>query len=344
MRKISLLLVLVLSVGSFSMACSDDAGEPTPGEDTSQEDPDTVDEPDTIDETVHSEFREDYSEPYAKAVCERIFSCCPFLDRDRATRLLGASGEFSTEEECLLLITDAVDAQLTDESMTESLESGRRRYQADKVDDCIREIEAASCGDGLLPRDAESACAQVFEAQVEEGGDCTEADECRVGNCLGVKRDNDHTITQVGTCQSTVPGDDGEECDAMGLFLGTMCTEENYCNLETFICQPKVEIGEACAENRECVRGAYCDESCKVQNTLGESCTKGSCDGQSYCMLAGYDDERNRCAPRKIVSVGDVCDEGASDSQCQRGSYCSGNEPARCVDLRNAQQVCVGIN
>lgn len=346
MRRILFLLGLLVTIVSFSTACADDAGSPIDGEDVTGGDTefeaDTTGESDTEDEVEDSIYREDYSEPYADAICGRIFSCCMFRDRARAGTLLGASEEFDTEEECRRVIADAVDAELAEGVVGESLVNGRQVYRADKIDACLSEIETAACGGGLLSEDATPSCGQVFEAQVDDEGDCAADEDCREGTCYGEELDDDGTITELGTCRSPTRRDVGDECsysvEDEQLVWNDNCAHGNYCDFEMHICKKKVELGGACQKNRDCVQGAYCDETCKVRNTLGESCTPHSCDGQTYCDIPDFGESGvARCEARK--AVGEVCDEDSDEHECKPGGSCSG----RCRDHRNATQVCVGI-
>ena len=69
-----------------------------------------------------------------------------------------------------------------------------------------------------------------------------------------------------------------------------ICAEGFYCDDELRSCEPRLTLGSACVNHRQCPAVAYCgmndrgEEVCLPMPSLGERCG-GECLGQAYCKL-----------------------------------------------------------
>ncbi len=202
------------------------------------------------------------------------------------------------------------------------VESGRLKYDAAAMGNCLAAIAKTSCN---TPDEAAPAvCETVFQGTVSEGGACESSDEC-VGDldCDETCKANTTPRGKAGdACSSSCDespgggvscagsGDPGAECFASD---GLYCSADRKCTATA-------KAGEAC-EAFGCVPGQHCVEAeCVPLPGAGEPC------GNNYnreCADNAYCDAQGMCQAR--VAVGEACDEAAW-GQCAGDAECIAGE------------------
>ncbi|TDP71902.1 hypothetical protein DFR33_108116 [Bradymonas sediminis] len=323
MRRVILCFVCAAALVGFSSGCGDDEG--------SKAAPVSL---------------ESMPQAYSSAVCERIFSCC---SAQEITEELNDAA-FSTEEECLNTFGAQLEKSL--QGVQDAVAQGRSSYDSNRAGECISDMRAAACSEGLWPgvNPAPPSCDLVFVGLVDMGGDCATTEECREGQCVGAERDETTGMaSKMGVCSPLGGLDD--PCD-----WKDDCQDGYFCSYRydpvtqesASSCQVIAEVGEECLQFG-CVDGAYCDvdafdssasETCKAYKTMGDTCApgRGQCDPQtSYCPNSSSGD--SECTALK--SIDEACESGL-ECESNRCESADSDSSGNLVCVPYAPQVCMG--
>lgn len=244
---------------------------------------------------------------------------------------------------------------------------------------CDSDVE---CADGFYCSTNGSCLPQKLQGQAcNLTTDCKTGDcrQCVTGNCVDGVCCNSPCTGPCETCSAT-PGictprsagslgepscapffcngisascDDSCETDAQ-------CAPEHHCLEGT--CHPKKEIGESCANDRQCGTVAFCEDltsTCVEKSALGEGCTIGraclsgfcvdgvccdqACGGQ--CEACDVGTAKGKCSPVVGAPHGDrpACAAGSGDSGdalCETRSCDGSKSTASCVGYVGAEIGC----
>ena len=231
-------------------------------------------------------------------------------------------------------------------------------YDAASGQACLAGIQQESAGGTFcttLGNDI-PACSQVFTpipGAVQPGQPCQQDSDCLVAagggaTCLLAVAAEDAGSAQTQTCVQTQPGTAGQgpcigDVEATGNVTGWTGSgpppSEAYlcavadgltCSTTTQKCTPLAAIGQPCAQDSDCVSGAYCtlgssslDLECTADLPDGASCEFASdgCLPTSYC-----DSASNTCTPAVADGAPCTTDEQCSSYQCTSGTCGAGSQ------------------
>jgi hypothetical protein len=228
----------------------------------------------------------------------------------------------------------------TCERLQAAADAGRAGYDPRAARACIDEIASTTCEEwraGATP-----ACDDVLSGRVQLGGAClVGGDECADGWCdsslacpgacapfaalgevcvegacgPGLSCDG-----ATGRCVTRIPpGDVGEPC---GTDSPARCLPDLVCNGTA--CVARLEVGEPCIRDSQCVAGSYCGPYTDTQRVCAPRAREGErCDHQ-WCVFGAVCDESTRVCvhepipgercltsdPPAELCVGGYCDEG----------------------------------
>ena len=279
---------------------------------------------------------------YADAVCSVLEQCTPLLDF-----YLGG-------QSC----TDRFGASLEDSFvyMDEAIAAGRVVYNPGRVEQCLADLRAGSCGGNEDPE----SCDEVLEGQVPLGEACAQDVDCE-GRAFCKKESS-----CPGTC--TAAGQAGSDCES-----DDQCGAGLECHPATALCTSTPGAGDPCGggtqpdcpldlvcigEDSDAGQAGECRSADEVFTAgNGETCDfSGSgvlCQPELVCAFADLGGSTGllmECAER--VAAGAAC-KLAVPGQCPSDQYCdisfrpgqtSAPVPAdfegTCVDLPRDGQPC----
>jgi hypothetical protein len=245
----------------------------------------------------------DFFARYAKAVCERTFTCC-----DAAVRA-AHDLDVSSVDECA--------AQL--EGILKAVTSGgavQGTYVPAKGDACIAEVGTASCSaiqilGGLLGVQADAAlsCNDAWDGAVPEGESCGINWDCAEDHCVYTAEPGGPSTSAckapavVGEpCESLFDCEDGLRCDqpssssagtcATRMALGGSCEGDLDCQKELRCgqggaCEAREQEGGPCMSDSDCAPGMRCEGStCAALGAAGAPCDVDSDCASSACVKA----------------------------------------------------------
>ncbi|KYG08015.1 hypothetical protein BE21_26120 [Sorangium cellulosum] len=245
----------------------------------------------------------DFLSRYAKALCDRTFTCC-----DAATRAANDLDASSADacasdlEAILVAVTGGGEVNGT--------------FVPEKAEACLAEVDAAPCAelqilgvllgvnDGFTP-----SCLAAWDGAVPEGGTCATDWDCARDRCLytgdatGQRTSACKARAAAGEpCSSTFDCDEALRCDqpsppdegtcAPRLAVGGSCKgsldcqEELRCG-EDGTCQAREPAGGPCASDQDCAAGTACDgATCAPLGAAGAPCSADSDCASSACAAA----------------------------------------------------------
>jgi len=164
-----------------------------------------------------------------------------------------------------------------------------------------------------------AGCMHSFNvAPCNDGSECTEADTCSLGKCVGQKKNcDDKNPCTANTCQPGVPG------GCVYLPNDADCSDNDACTL-----------GDGCMDGK-CASGSgvlYCDD--------GNACTSDSCvplAGCTYLPIDGPCEDGNPCTTGDVCT-GAKCVPGNGWKSCDDGNLCTSdscNPAAGCQHTAN---------
>ncbi len=133
------------------------------------------------------------------------------------------------------------------------------------------------------------------------------------------------------SCAPLTVGDDATSfhvCRKLGDAVSARCDDSEDCVSARFceaeICTKDRALGEACASDAECPKGAYCDpkDGCSAPTPRGNPCTSAAeCDREAAGCVYDADDDRFECSAKKR-ELGMKClkDEDCASGLCERGT------------------------
>lgn len=257
-----------------------------------------------------------------KAYCERLVEC---RTDSRVLRFANAR-QIATVGDC---VADFL-TRLSPSSFQASVTSGVRSFDATSAATCLSELPGLACGsvpggyDGpgvVLP-----PCREAFDGDGRALADCTSNADCLTGlfcdrafdpGCAGA--------CVYGYVEDVMCGADGT----------TLCTVDEYCDLETLACTPLPTAGQACGTEGVCAPNLFCnDDVCTasvVGFQVGQSCDRIS----SLCALGLFCDvgtnDVGTC--KELVGAGSPCNSDVWPGGCDAESYC---EAGTCVARKSA--------
>ncbi|MBX3227608.1 MAG: hypothetical protein KIT84_14735 [Labilithrix sp.] len=189
----------------------------------------------------------------AKALCERIFSCCS--EAELADLSFVDVRSPPTQEGCVAL--HQKNGRDYKPPTDEAVAKGRVALHLERSDACVAEVRALSCSafHARLVRlhlgDAYGLCnPAIVEPLVADGAECASYLDCKSGSCEG------------GACRPFPAA--GEPCAPDG------CAAGMRCNPDTAVCDELVAKGGDCTSDEACASGA-----CRA----GKCATPGRCGG-----------------------------------------------------------------
>ena len=263
--------------------------------------------------------------------------------------------------------------------LPEAVTAGHLAFDSAAGERCLDGLAALSC-EALFTHLTQSFetpvadCAQVWDGQVAEGGDCSLGYECQTGLRCRV------TDSCPGTCQATVaPGSactNDNECAGLAWCIsgqcqrlptegepcleGVICAPPFSCTYNTATCERPRLVGESCAfeEDRSCLAGLVCfGEQCAQLGRVGEPCQNysqceaglvcagGTCDpapsAEEPCMefrcgQAAWCD--TAAVPATCTALPEVGEPCANETLCEPNAYC---DAGLCVLRKAAGEACL---
>lgn len=232
--------ILSAACGGSNVTTSPQEQSPDVGADAATADVDFGDE-DLLDFALLS----------SAAVCAKIFECCSPQER---TDKLGMSG---TVEQCADQ-TSFMGFAFGYSQFNDSIRAGRMAVDVAMAQLCIGAIEETSCARFSATVDLNEyvpGCRDVLIPLVEDGEECTHAQECKSGSCAESRPGSNRLICQ------PLPTD-GEACP------NSVCAKGLYCDSFRFdvqTCVSKRETGQGCQNDAQCLSNFCTTDS---QNNL----------------------------------------------------------------------------
>ena len=245
---------------------------------------------------------------YAAAFCDVFATCAGDL-----------YGIFRPGEDCLKNMNVSVDEALA--TLPNSVDAGRVKYHAEKVQKCLDEIAGGDCD--TLSQRSPASCKAAVEGTVAVGGDCMLDVECSGANYCQLG----------GTC----PGKCAPYEQAGGACLGTdNCADGLKCGSNGHCVAPS-QKGEACKQDEpECADGLLCLGDDAAQKTpgkcytldealsgkLGDTCALDGnlCQASYACEITSVKPVGGTCVAK--VDSGATC-HAAFPDECPDDEYCA---------------------
>ncbi|WP_437685642.1 hypothetical protein [Sorangium sp. So ce176] len=252
----------------------------------------------------------DFIPMYAKALCDRTFTCC-----DAATR--AAHGLDASSADACASSLEAILVAVTGGGEVNGT------FVPAKAAACLAEVDAAPCAElqivgVLLGVDAEFApsCLGAWDGSVPEGGTCGSDWDCGRDRCV---RTIDASGQTTSACKARATA--GEPCaSAFDCDEALRCDQPSPPDAGT--CAPRLAAGDACEGSLACQEGLRCGEdgACQAREQAG-----GPCASDLDCA-AGTTCDGATCAP--LGAAGAPC---SSDSDCA-SSACA-DATGTCADV-----------
>jgi hypothetical protein len=196
----------------------------------------------------------------ADALCPQLLRCCSDAELGELFAEADPPGPPADAAACAEAVTGPLGEELG--RLSASVEAGRLRYRADRMDECLGLLGELTCDEfaGTVGDDLYRfpACDAPFAGAVAEGGRCAGDLDCAAGLCAG-RQDG-----ELGSCRAA-PGE-GEAC------VDGRCGEGLYCDDIGGACIAQREDGAECTGEDQCRSGACPDGRCGDGNPI--------CDGQ----------------------------------------------------------------
>lgn len=296
----------VLLAAFALLACADEV----PGRADASPSADAASPPDASPPVDLPRWRpEEDAERLASLTCARYRRCAPSL--------FPRSGW--DDEACVLAVRDLESEALV--RRAQLVVDGRATFDRPALERCV----AALAGPGCAPVD----CPRFFVGVVDDGGACTDSDECATANayCTG------EAAIQCGVCARKRGG--LQACAIDVECASGRCAQR---------CLPPVEDGDLC--DKVCTFGLCCPGSCvgfgmgsgvcRRRATLGEPCDQSEREQPGCDTSVGLVCSGGRCAAVETVAVGERCDDArwcADETSCVEGV---------CRDWPRAGEPCAG--
>lgn len=236
-------------------------------------------------------------------ICDVIFECSDSPTASLFVTFYG--GQYSDAADCKANPS----ASIVDPELHQSIDEGRTTIDDTALMECVTAAGDYYCDGNGTSTGVNSACQDVFQGTVAEGGDCITAEDCAAGTC---------DIGQ-GDCAGTcAPGSD---C------FGNTCDDTQYCDDVAQDCVDLKADGETCEGNGQCADGLGCyfadanasDGTC---TPFGSAAQGDYCDVNSDCadgLVCTLDDT---CEPYMLLADGEEC-EWFGDFPCEPGLACT---------------------
>ncbi|WP_437969865.1 hypothetical protein WMF04_11465 [Sorangium sp. So ce260] len=245
----------------------------------------------------------DFLSRYAKALCDRTFTCCDAATRaGRGLDASSADGCASELEAILVAVSGGGAVNGT--------------FVPEKAEACLAEVDAAPCAElqivgvllGVNEKSAPS-CLDAWDGSAPEGGTCSTDWDCARDRCVRTSDASGQTVSACTAraaageaCSSTFDCDEALRCDkpsqpdagtcAPRLTVGGSCRgsldcqEELRCG-EDGTCQAREQAGGPCASDEDCAAGTTCDgAACAPLGAAGAPCSSDSDCASSACVDA----------------------------------------------------------
>ncbi len=198
---------------------------------------------------------EDLGTRLAQVSCQKVFDCCTdaeIMSQFMNIKYMGVP--ITTFDQCVGF-TAGFFNMLALPQWQASIAAGRMEYDAAAAGGCVSASASLSCSEyaalsnGSGNTSLAGTCQPFLIPKVENGGACSDDEECTSDNCVQTSSSMD------GTCQA-MPGA-GEPCDGS-------CIDGYYCGFAsgetTETCLALVANGAPCTLDEECMSG-YCDST-----------------------------------------------------------------------------------
>ena len=210
---------------------------------------------------------------FSKAICSAAYKCCT------PDTLMGNSAAGMSEAECEMKTADNFRSQL--QTMQDSENHGRSKFDQKQVDACLDALRAASCETLTSIRTLSGIpeCNSTFATpEVFVGGTCGQDFECMNSVCLK------QPMAWEGTCGEGAP-------------IGASCTTDHcaqnlYCdprdgNIDTdSVCVQEQDIGGPCVDGFDC-KSRVCAASGSGGGMTCQAATAPQCFYGGGCAAGG---------------------------------------------------------
>ncbi|AKF10137.1 hypothetical protein DB32_007286 [Sandaracinus amylolyticus] len=195
---------------------------------------------------------------------------------------------------------------------------------------------AGTCAPGLVCDEETSRCQTprlegepCDETPFDDRSDCAPGLRC-VGVCVAPRAEG-ASCERTNECDADLACVDGRCAPARHEGCAE-CASGEQCGLSIGRCRPRLDEGEACAENDECARELACVRGrCAPRGLVGEP---GTCEWTETTCAAGLWCEGGTCQP--FPGEGEACSELLR--LCAEGLECVSS---RCTALPGAGEPCV---
>lgn len=209
---------------------------------------------------------------FAKAICSSAYKCCT------PETLMGNDAAGMSEAECEMKTAANFRNQL--QTMQDSENKGRSKYDQKQVDACLEALRAASCEmlTSIRSLSGIPACNSTFAApEVQVGGTCGQDFECM--NSVCVKQ----PMAWEGTCGEGAPI--GASCTTDHCAQNLSCDPRDANNDTDSVCVAEQDVGGPCIDNFDCKSrvcaasatggGMTCQAQTAPQCFYGGGCSAG---------------------------------------------------------------------
>lgn len=299
---------------------------------------DTGENPDDPCLETTAEQAADFATNYARALCQKMWSC----DSNATIAMFASLGGWTDEESC---VNSVLAANMTAAQARAAVNNGSMKLNSCAATACLEEIEELNCYDAETPMRENyvpfiDSCYQALAGNLSTGQPCTINGQCGTGEFCQPDDEQD-------VC--------GGSCADVGLYGSGQCGDiicrgDQYCVPDNDVCVSRHADGESCEEdyhckyNSECVdgqcapivsglgEGSTCDLStalcefglicvggtCQKPASTGETCAFFGCSPDLYCNSEG------KCVAK-----------GGADASCTDGSQCLSTHcvAGKCTDL-----------
>ena len=210
---------------------------------------------------------------FSKAICSAAYKCCT------PDTLMGNDAAGMSEAECETKTADNFRGQL--QTMQQSENKGRSKFDQKQVDACLAAIRGASCETLTSIRSLASIpeCNTTFATpEVYVGGTCGQDFECMNSVCLK------EPMAWEGTCGEGAPV--GASCTTDHCAQNLACDPRDG-NIDTdSVCVQEQDVGGPCVDNFDC-KSRVCSSSGAGGGMTCQAATAPQCFYGGGCAAGG---------------------------------------------------------
>jgi hypothetical protein len=207
----------------------------------------------------------------AQTVCTKAYQCCTTM------QLMNNDGAGTDEPSCESKTSSNFRGEL--QAIQHSQDAGRARYESDRVDACLANIQTMACGDLNMTNHLTGVpgCDTFVTPLVAVGGACSANYECIDGWCQVPQSSSGD-----GTCQPNAQS--GQSCAASNCEAGLTCDPNGE------VCVQPGANDATCTDDFQC-QSNFCALPSSGSGGSGTCATptasNGSCFYSSGCSAAG---------------------------------------------------------